>query len=1477
MVKDILKIAGVKSEKELYDLYPTEEAFMKAHSKQFKKAKLGTVIKKAQDGWVQRAANAEFSCGAHPRSELRRACEERYNVGGLSKAERKALKSELEASNLNGLVDYEDYYTLKNIADAHNSKMGREDKAYAKMFDPATGLLLPTATGMNNEPELRATNRWYQGRTNLTPLDIYQGILKDYNVTDKLTPKQASEWLNKAYEAGYAPPKQQQGGGSTSRGAASSLAASIGSSSISESSPSIGSYYGGERDQRFLPLSLNAYYTNEKSGLDTKPIITKDRTSGWNNAANMLNSLGDIAGKMPKSSGRSPIVPIGQGGLSVGQGLGLTSPAGGSIGNPNFGTPDYNTMWGNPGTIQSGAVMPTTPQDISGIATEGTWEIDPYQRQGQQDWINSQLNSKKPFDLAGAVGKYAGPAASIIKGIQDLKAEKEQRKYAEQTKAVSDVALKAAKSRPEAIRRRYVRPEDAIVNPNERFPTYGVGTNYLAKDGRTLVGGNPTEIQNTYNPGNIYMNLGFEPLNDSSQVKTFQYGGTEEQSSTARIPEIDSEGAYDKEGNYVPDWEDIKNKARRMNAKVVKVNGSIVKFDNAWNVIDISEGSAGMQKAQGGAALADFAGAGGGQFTNQLFGSIGGAMSGGGFNTNAGGNLGGTLGSTIGGIFGPVGGLIGGAAGSLIGGALDKNAARIKTANEATQRNTQNMALMSGVQGVQGRYSNYLQDGGYVSHNWNPQVITKFGDIDVSQMHNIATHGMDTLRTGGNITRNYTYPQDRFAFGGDLQTHWGGRAETIANNPYLPGTGDIVMFRGQSHDESDGKGRTGIGVSYGGQKAGPYLDYAEYGTDAATDQADVEVERNEPAIEGVDPQTGESVMHVLGDMTINKAAANFIGDSSVAGMKYKNAGKKYAASDAKISNKITKLIDQINDLKVNNSFDKTKLTSLTAMLDGYNAKLRKSAQAMQDMATYQGFINDTAEEHGLVAKDLAMGRVKFDKNANKNIAKSGKKLTGDPKIGEIRKIPNTEALGQFKYQIWDGSNWVDPRDYTTSHPGHIPQYDADGNVVGVTNADTGEQISTFDPGTAAVADPSARTNKKLTKAQYDELVNLYNIAEHGTKAQVEAFQKKFHEYLPQVAEDIVRKDEHITKKGKSMGYKDKDLKTLPQDELLKTNVDGIFGQRTKQYRGLLDENLETPPPTTQKQIIPDDPKKTVPPIQMVPPMKPNPWITAVNQVYPWIRETDAEALDTAQLYPEMYAMATNQLEPVQAQLFRPELDIPYDISLQDQLNANQSDFNAIQRMTGYNPAAQAALAAQKYAANQKTLGEQFRLNQAEKASVYSKNRDILNESAIKNLAILDQQYVRQAEARSKTKAVTQLALNSIADKVAKHKLENRTLQTYENLYNYRYDPRFRAVNQNPLWQPNIPNVSQAIPIYDKDGNVVGYQQADSTIAKPIQDQTTTSGSSSSTSTTSSTTTMRYGGYAKKAARNGNIVRAIKGL
>ena len=143
-----------------------------------------------------------------------------------------------------------------------------------------------------------------------------------------------------------------------------------------------------------------------------------------------------------------------------------------------------------------------------------------------------------------------------------------------------------------------------------------------------------------------------------------------------------------------------------------------------------------------------------------------------------------------------------------------------------------------------------------------------------------------------------------------------------------------------------------------------------------------------------------------------------------------------------------------------------------------------------------------------------------------------------------------------------------------------------------------------------------------------------------------------------------------------------------------------------------------------------------------------------------------------------------------------------------------------------NPAAQAMLQAQNYGADQSVLANQFRANQGKKDQVYAGNRATLNDARLKNLGIFDQQYARQALAKSNTKATTQAALNSISDKYAKNRLEQRTLKTYENMYNYRFGKDYRAKNVNELvdWKGRIEGSTGGNSQAPEGMEVTGYDK-----------------------------------------------------
>jgi len=667
-----------------------------------------------------------------------------------------------------------------------------------------------------------------------------------------------------------------------------------------------------------------------------------------------------------------------------------------------------------------------------------------------------------------------------------------------------------------------------------------------------------------------------------------------------------------------------------------------------------------------------------------------------GYGVSGAGKIGGGIGSTVGTIFGgPVGGMIGKFAGQTLGNLVGgKNIRKTQNADEATAYNTNAMAFGQGTKSLQQANASYMRDGGMA----NPQIINQFGDYRMNQLLR-PDPTMDTLRAGGHL-RNYTPPSERamytgreqFAMGGKLKTHWGGYAEPISYNPYLPEEGETVMFRGNSHDESDGKGRTGIGASYGDTGSDSYTDYAEYGTDAATGKAGVEVEE-EPAVQLKDG-TGDTSLTVYGNLVIPKMGAEMIGSPKATGRKFKN----YVADLSKTEQKQNKLIDksvtELDNLDVNNPYDLLKFESYKANILGANQKLKNIADEKIKLADLQSAINDTAEEYGFEADALAKGKVKQ--------AKKG---------ASIKK----------------------------AQPG-------------VTQ-----------PPTTNLSPVDVTANNMVPKRQPDFSLQLpRNVKMSG-------------------------------------------LRDMSSNPMQANNAQGAAPG---------EEEFN--------------------------------WMNIVNQILPYLRPSDAEALDPRQLSGEMLALAQNQLEPVQAQTIQPQLTTPFDISLQDIINQNQSDYRAAQKMIGYNPAALAALNVQKYQANQKVLGEQFRMNQAVKNQVYAENRNLLNQANLQNLQGLDQQYVRQQGALSNTKATAQAALNSISAKYLQNQASNRELQTYENLYNYRFDPRFRAGNMNPLAQ------------FNTDMSGLSYEQLQA-LADLKKKQTPV--------TTTNTTTIR----------NGGLVRAIKSM
>jgi hypothetical protein len=244
---------------------------------------------------------------------------------------------------------------------------------------------------------------------------------------------------------------------------------------------------------------------------------------------------------------------------------------------------------------------------------------------------------------------------------------------------------------------------------------------------------------------------------------------------------------------------------------------------------------------------------------------------------------------------------------------------------------------------------------------------------------------------------------------------------------------------------------------------------------------------------------------------------------------------------------------------------------------------------------------------------------------------------------------------------------------------------------------------------------------------------------------------------------------------------------------------------------------------------------------------------------------------------EYYALANNQLDPVQSQQYQPMLDTPYDISFNDQINAIDSQSRAALRASGSNPAAQAMIMAQSIEAKNRLFGESNRVNQANKIAIYDKNRATINDAKLKNLAINDQQYVRQSQAKSNTKEQTQAALNSISAKTAQQRAANKKLAVMENLYNFRFSPSGRAINANGFASFNMSGNPFNRSTMGMGSLAEGYEDLLNTSGQRVGTRRIPKADTSSLNDLDNFLGKNGSKTSKTKARNSSIVKALKNL
>lgn len=895
--------------------------------------------------------------------------------------------------------------------------------------------------------------------------------------------------------------------------------------------------------------------------------------------------------------------------------------------------------------------------------------VDSQQQDAQMQQAMGALKTtpakKTTGDTLDDLTKDIPVLGSLVSGITGLWDEKKERQRQERAGQLSDLTARASESAPRQQNRKYLRPDmdQSVQDISSLFPAQGTGTNVLGKDGITIMSGKK-KIYKGQPPkamaGWISELLSSGKGEGSSGgilgnlLGSLTGGGGEEK----KAPEVSQQMAANAVGGAAGNT--AIQGMKSLGYDVPPQQGLIIPDQLARGEEQSTSQPGSLtsnplhRTAQFKQGVYDFAS------QNQGIGKSLLAIPG---LNDAGGRLGNQVGELAGSAFGPVGSIVGGLVGSLAGIA---DTADTKMAKAQAQ----------------------------IRRNENRVAAAQIGNVMGRQYYG-------NMRTGGQLRQNSPEMEND----GELRTLWGGHTEPLSYNPYSPEGGETIMFRGNSHEEGN-RGRTGIGVKYGEEGT-----LAPYNNDA-----NVEVESGEPAMQMSD-NTGDKNLVVFGNLPIPKQYVSLLGEEAK-GKKFKNFVANISKKENKQNKIVEKTTDKLNELNVNNPFDKITFDTLSLSIQGANTKLKDFAEKKQRAASLQQAINDTAEEMNIDPEHLVKGNIKTAKYGA-NIPKA------DPGI-KIKKSELQSYIDKgYKQDPNNPNRYVKPGKDAITIPG-TPGTEATTKTV---------------PGKKYVPNENAWW-KSLTPEQK---------ASHNAEVH----------------------------------------KRIASDPLYMDKIETVPGTPA------------TPPITTPGEPSQEVYYEDAPPTEEKQRMDWSPYASALmSNLDPYLRPTNQKPLDPRQLTGEYYALATNQIEPVKAQLYNPTLKTPYEISLQDILNENTAQTRGAQRMMGYNPAAQSNLLAQQYGANQKVLGEQFRINQEMKDKVYGENINTLNDAQLKNLGILDQQAQRQAQALSNTKATAQDALSSISSKYLQNQYENLMSGVYQNMYKYRYDDKGRAINFNQPAQFN---------------------------------------------------------------------------
>lgn len=878
------------------------------------------------------------------------------------------------------------------------------------------------------------------------------------------------------------------------------------------------------------------------------------------------------------------------------------------------------------------------------------------------------------------------PIQGIVKGFRSLKAEKEARKKANQTRQVLGVQETAIASNTnelqqleisDARQKAVVNPWDNVITGEELFPIYGVGTNVLAKHGKMVKykhGGKSDVMAPYHNLSQKEYDKVLEAKITSGEISDYKHGGKMKYQRGGEVNYSVDNGnleLLDRSGNViskplnddkfgVSNWMgfipsivpgrlgyDSKKAEQRENVynalkwqpnwKERSTNPHDYLNSTTSSVYDESlrmqyEDRAKTKVDTRGYLSEDFKY--GGYTPKAQYGQAFGALTDAAITSYTGNSGGQQIGGEIGGLFGPAGKFAGG----ILGDALLSGGNRRKTMNF----NDQSRASVNNIIG--------MNAGSYFQNQFN-------------------------LKHGGTM---------KYGDGGDIQIQGEGSLSPISNNPY---GGEMLQINGPSHTEG--------------------------GTDLVVNGQPIEAER-EPIY---DTTEGDKV--IAGDLKvpahIKKSAETFTGEKFPGG-KFKSVIKSIGEVENKQNRIKNNSVEKADDYTSFRPLDRISLNTLKTNIGISDNKLKKLQIIKDGFADVQEILNE--EEEGDKAR---IGR-KFKKKAQ-----DGTTVTQEVADDNVSKgIWQETSPGNYIKKGQPGKTWT------------ISELVEEGTDPTQSSTQSIERLNSY---------KEQWDNGKVDKTQFPTYDSFVKGAEQWWKDN------------PDKSREKVTSVNEIT-----------------------PGTPDIYEDRTESIPGIPDEYFNV-----AKKDVEDstDPKKKFP------------WIDALSQIPSLFKDTDAEDFDNRALFPEINALVDNRLEAVQSQKYQPRLRVPYDISRQDTRNDIISQSRAIERMQANNPQLQGISRAETFTALNKNRGEEFRQNQAFKDQVHTGNLQTLNDSQLKNLAIADTQYIRQAQAKSITKATRQAAFSSISDKISKHALENKTLRIWENMYDFRYDKAYNAHYQGP--------------------------------------------------------------------------------